>query len=87
MCMPMGGGGGQAYSAPPVPPPPDPKTAVGQLAIFKDQQARSDYRTAGEAGANRLSDIQARLKPVKPASAAASAASDSSYASGLQIRT
>jgi hypothetical protein len=67
MCMPglMGGGSSAPTATSPLAPPPDPRTAVGQLAIFQDQKARSDYRTEGEAGDARLKDIQSRLPGAK----------------------
>jgi hypothetical protein len=49
MCMAMGGGAAPTSTGPVYAPPPDPKTAAGQLAIFSDEKARSDYRSQGEA--------------------------------------
>jgi hypothetical protein len=61
----MGGGGGGDRSMNSLTQgmqTPDSKTAQGQLAIFKEQQGRSDYHTAGEAGAAREAELQTRVK-------------------------
>ena len=47
-------------------PSPDSKDASNQLAIFREEKARSDYRTAGEAGAARENSLQARIRRGTP---------------------
>jgi hypothetical protein len=72
-----GGGGGRSMNAiTNAMQTPDQRNATSELAAFREQQARSDYRTAGETGkatensllirANRANPLKAIMSPPDP---------------------